>query len=130
MKPDLSAMKLAAPDVPERLVAEHLARLEVRYFERFDGQAVTSHLRGLSELSQLLPVNVLVSPGAAGLVECTILGFDAPGLFSLVTGVLMSLGFSVLSGDVYTYGPPVGPPGSRRADPYRRRRIVDVFIGR
>ncbi|SRR5579884_658755 len=134
MEPDPAALQQLAPHVSPRLISEHLARLDATYFDRFDAATIAEHLRRLDGLSPLLPADAIVSRQDDGQVECTILGFDAPGLFSLATGILMSLGFSILSGDVYTYGPAVRrrmTPHTRRApDAYRRRRIVDYFVGR
>jgi glutamate-ammonia-ligase adenylyltransferase len=131
MKPQPAALQRALPDLPGTLISEHVNRLPDSYFERFDAAAIAAHLRALASLSPLLPAEALLREVAAGQIEVTFVGLDAPGLFSLLTGVLMSLGFSIASGEVYTYAP--APPGRRprsAADPYRRRRIVDLFLGR
>src|SRR5437016_1824609 len=106
MRPDAAALNQAAPDLPHSLIEQHLRRLDDSYFDVFDVPAVATHLRALATLSPLLTAEALVEAKPGGQVECTVVGFDAPGLFSLVTGILMSLGFSITSGDVYTYAPP------------------------
>nr|HID59007.1 glutamate-ammonia-ligase adenylyltransferase [Desulfobacterales bacterium] len=140
MKPSFEAFKAACPQVDERLLHEHLSRLGERYFRSFDERDLYKHLRGLSRLSHQHPVEVLLDAKRDGSVDCTFLAFDYPYLFSLITGVLAGMGFSIVSGDVFTYRPFVekglprhyrrGWPGrSTRKDPIKRRRIIDHFSG-
>ena len=58
-------------------------------------------------------------------VSCTVVAFDYPAEFSLITGILSSSGVSIVSGDAFTWSaaPEGTPPG------LARRRIVDVFVG-
>ena len=58
MKPTLDQMRRACPDVDEGLLAEHLSRLDDRYFESFDESGIADHVRGLSRLSPEHPVEV------------------------------------------------------------------------
>lgn len=141
-KPDWQHLKQLCPDADERLVREHLARLDDSYFRRFGPEEVARHVRGLSRVTPEHPVEVLAVPGADNRCELTVLAFDYPGEFSLITGVLAGLGFSIVTGDVYTYARAAAPgPESRQAllrrgrhkpvfvDPLQRRRIVDHFSG-
>ncbi|HEX6510949.1 MAG TPA: hypothetical protein VF157_01525, partial [Chloroflexota bacterium] len=132
MKPDAAELQQLAPEVPSRLIAEHMARLEESYFQRFEPPAIAAHLRGLAQLSPLNPAETLIDHRPDGRIDCTLLGFDAPALFSLATGILMSLGFSISSGDAFTYAPAMGPArrSRERPNPYVRRRVVDSFAGK
>lgn len=130
MKPDTAALQELVPDAPPGLVAEHVQRLDDSYFERFDVAAIAAHIRVLAQLSPLLPVDAIVTARDDGQVECTVLGFDAPGAFSVITGILMSLGFTIASGEADTYGPPLQRQSHRPTKDGQRRRIVDFFVGR
>ncbi len=120
------------------LAAEHLSRLDSRYLARFSPEDAVSHARDLAHLTAAEPVRVRVRPvGSAGgspwsALDCTVLAFDHPGVFSLVTGVLSSAGFHILSGDIFTYGDPrptgETTPGAT-VDALRRKRIIDTFAG-
>ncbi|MDE3074407.1 MAG: glutamate-ammonia-ligase adenylyltransferase, partial [Chloroflexota bacterium] len=109
-----------------------------QYFQRFDDPIVAEHVRGLAHLSASQPAEVQVAVQRDGLVNVTVLAFDYPSAFSLIAGVLTSAGFSILSGEVFTYGParhaPTSPAAGRgprrRVSPeLARRRIVDSFSG-
>jgi len=140
MKPSIEAFKAACPEVDERLLHEHLSRLSERYFRSFDERELCRHLKGLSRISHQHPVEVLLDAKRDGSVDCTILAFDYPYLFSLITGVLAGIGFSIISGDVFTYRPFIEKAlphrhqrGAfhrlKRRDPIKRRRIIDHFSG-
>jgi glutamate-ammonia-ligase adenylyltransferase len=140
MKPTVEACKAACPGVEEALLHGHLTRLGDHYFARFNHEQIYKHLVGLSRLSPQNPVEVLLETREDDSLECTVLAFDYPGLFSIITGVLAGMGFNILSGDVFTYErsatkPPRGSPRSKSErqrfsqDPLKRRRIVDYFSG-
>jgi glutamate-ammonia-ligase adenylyltransferase len=142
MKPQLEELKALCAEIPEALLREHLGRLPERYFELFGGGEVCAHLHALSELSPLRPVQLLVRPLEPEVVECTVLAFDYPGEFSLITGILSASGLNILSGDVFTYGrssvqqrAPAGEGRTRRrrrpaVEPLARGRNIDHFTGR
>lgn len=124
----------------ERLVRQHLERLEDAYFQRFDLEQAAEHVRRLAALGRDHPVELIVE-GEPGSLAATVLAFDHPSLFSLLCGTLAGMGFSIEAGDVFTYGPsgetaeaPRRAGGFRRRkpvfDPTRKRRIIDRFIGR
>ncbi len=115
------------PEVDQRIVEEHLRRLDERYFARFSEEEIVSHLAALAALSGTQPVRILVSEGEAGRLVCTILAFDHQGAFSLIAGVLSAMGFDINSGDIFTWGPP--DTRSPRDLSLRRRRIIDEFAG-
>ena len=140
MKPSLAILKDGCPGVDEVLLQEHLTRLSDEYFASFDHEQVCSHLNGLARISPENPVEILLKLSTDDRVDCTVLAFDYPGLFSIITGVLAGMGFNILSGHVFTYQRSTHQPSpksrrmrvSRRIsfqDPLARRRIVDHFSG-
>ncbi|HVO84564.1 MAG TPA: glutamate-ammonia-ligase adenylyltransferase, partial [Syntrophobacteria bacterium] len=139
MKPTFDQVKAACPGIDDGLIHEHIARLTGRYFYSFPADAVYRHLTALARLSPDHPVEVLFESGDSEIVACTVLGFDYPALFSLITGILAGIGFNILSGDVFTYertsaeAPKETRRRRRQGLPSRafsgRRRIVDHFAG-
>ena len=103
MKPSLARLCSLCPQTELELIREHLARLEERYFQYFSEDTVAEHLRVLGRLSSEQPVQTLVQPRERDRLEITVLAFDYPGEFSLITGVLAASGFNIISGEVYTY---------------------------
>lgn len=139
-KPDIQTSGSARPDIDQRLVREHLTRLGEAYFETFREEEIHLHLACLSRLGPAHPVEVLAKRLEDERVECTVLAFDYPAEFSLITGVLAGTGMDILSGDVFTYRVQPEIPSEQRPrrgrggsaslqDPFRRRRIIDRFIG-
>ena len=115
-----------APGLDRRLAAEHLARLDTRYFERFGIAEVARHVGAIATLGPGAPVAVLVDQEQSG-VRVTVLAFDHPGAFSAIAGVLSSMGFDVVGGDIFTWTRPAAD--SPRETELRRRRIIDTFTG-
>lgn len=157
VKPSVEQLASLCPGVEERLIRQHVERLDDAYFERFDLEQVAEHVRGLAGVSAQQPVNVVVAALDDDRVAVTVLGLDYPSEFSLITGVLSGMGLSIESGDVFTYtsrngeGQPVGGGpvaiGAKRRRLFKgpgrpaaagldaaggevRRRIIDHFIGR
>jgi glutamate-ammonia-ligase adenylyltransferase len=120
-------LTLSLPDVDPRLIAEHVSRLDARYFERFGQEEIARHVEGLSSLCPTRAAALQVDRLPGGEVACTVLAFDHPGAFSLITGVLSSMGFDIRSGDIFTWSPAL--PAAPRSLELRRRRIVDHFTG-
>jgi glutamate-ammonia-ligase adenylyltransferase len=117
----------------ERVRTEHIARLGERYSRIFSEKDVERHLAVLGRLSPLHPVEILLDPRRDGTLDCTVLAFDYPSEFSLITGILAGMGFSIVSGEVFT---DEGIPQSQirrkrleREDLGKRRRIIDHFSG-
>ena len=133
------------PATPPAVVHEHLTRLEDRYFEQFDVDAICAHLKGVSELSKTNPVELQIHRSNTGRIECTIFAFDYPFEFSIITGILSSSGFQIHSGSIFTYSkarekrssqPRRQRRTARRPNAeeiqnrlLRRRRIIDNFVG-
>jgi glutamate-ammonia-ligase adenylyltransferase len=127
MKPALADLRALAPDVDGDLAREHLQRLEDRYFELFSASEVAEHLEGLAALSPDHPVEVLVRAGPE--IDCTVIAFDYPGEFSIITGILGATGFNILSGDVFTWAEARSGGAKAGGAGLRRRRIIDHFSG-
>jgi glutamate-ammonia-ligase adenylyltransferase len=140
MKQKFEEFRRACPDVDEGFLNEHLSRLGNRYFSSFGDDDLFRHLKGLSRLSSQHPVEVLIQVRRDGSVDCTVLAFDYPFEFSIITGILAGMGFNIRSGEVFTYRP-ISPKPSRphrkkklsvksaSQDDSARRRIIDHFSG-
>ncbi|MFH1477089.1 MAG: glutamate-ammonia-ligase adenylyltransferase [Verrucomicrobiota bacterium] len=137
MKPILAKLRAQCPDIPEPALNEYLARLDENYFAVFNLPQMQAHLRALERLRPEHPVEVIFEPGPEGQTACTVLAFDYPAEFSLITGVLSAMGFDILSGDVFTYAHAKSEAtASRRrrseannASLMKRRKIIDRFSG-
>jgi glutamate-ammonia-ligase adenylyltransferase len=125
----VSAAQLASlsPGVDPDLIQQHLARLDGRYFARFSPEEIAGHLAALSTLTADHPASVTVLVQDSGEVACTVLAFDHPGAFSLIAGVLSSMGYDIRSGDIFTWAAP--RPDTPRSLALRRKRIIDHFTG-
>ncbi|NTV32638.1 MAG: hypothetical protein HGA50_05035, partial [Deltaproteobacteria bacterium] len=117
----------------ERLRAEHMTRLGERYSRIFSEKDVERHLSALGRLSPQHPVEILLDPRRDGTLDCTVLAFDYPSEFSLITGILAGMGFNIFSGEVFTdEGSPQIVAKRKRHDKEdlrKRRRIIDHFSG-
>jgi len=122
MKPSLDQIRTWCLQVPKERILLHLERLGKSYFQTFDLPTVALHIHGLSRLSSDHPCEVFFGETKEALLTCTILAFDYPSEFSLITGTLAGTGFSIFSGHVFTY---------RRegSEPLSRRYIIDQFAG-
>jgi glutamate-ammonia-ligase adenylyltransferase len=140
MKQRFEEFRRACPDVDEGFLKEYLSRLGNRYFSSFGEDDLNRHLKSLSRLSSQHPVEVLLQVRRDGSVDCTVLAFDYPFEFSIITGILAGMGFNIHSGEVFTYRPvPLKPSRPHRKkklsaksasqDLSARRRIIDHFSG-
>ncbi len=146
MRADPQAIAALCPGLDDRIVREHVQRLDDDYLARFDPPLIAEHLLSLSRLSSDRPVDVLLTNEGDRRASCAVLAFDHPFEFSLITGVLASVGLRINSGDVFTLRPATsnaaapgrgGRPQRRprhrptlRAparDPIKRAVIVDYF---
>jgi glutamate-ammonia-ligase adenylyltransferase len=104
-----------------------------RYTDVFTVEQAARHRAVLAALTPTQPVEVLVESGADGLVACTVLAFDYPALFSLISGLLGAAGLNILAGDIFTSVPPAAaaPRPARRIPRAEmkaaRRHIIDHF---
>jgi len=122
MKPSLEELRSLCPEVPKERIAQHMDRLGESYFQAFSPAAVAAHLRGLTHLSAKEPCQILFEARGDREMSCTILAFDYPSEFSLITGTLAGSGFSILAGQVFTYSRSPGKVSQRRC-------IIDQFVG-
>lgn len=139
MKPALNELQAACPEIEPALLAEHLARLDDNYFEIFQPAQIQRHLRALAGLSPAAPSAVIFDPGPGNAMACTVMAFDYPALFSLITGALAARGFNILSGEIFTYARRTAGGTREDAEPATeagrpdagasRRRIIDYFTG-
>ncbi len=140
MRPSLESLKSDIPGVDARLVEEHLARLRDDYFNRFSNDEVKTHLLAISKLCPDHPIEIVLNQSMDKSVECTIVAFDYPAEFSLITGTLAGHGLNILSGDVYTYkrATQKRPKDDfekktinrlSRPNNIHRRKIIDTFSG-
>ncbi len=139
MKPDITSLLHAAPGCSRQTAEQHLERLGENYFKIFNTRTVAFHLDLISRLSAEQPVCVHTDHRAS-LTTCTIIAFDYPFAFSLITGILGSTGFSIQSGTAFTYeqSPYQASRSMHRRrylrqtvaeDVHHRRKIIDTFIG-
>jgi [glutamine synthetase] adenylyltransferase / [glutamine synthetase]-adenylyl-L-tyrosine phosphorylase len=124
-----------------------ISRLPDRYGLRFDAEAQAHHAEMLSKVDDQNPVQCFFSDASDGRVTVTVVTFNYDYVFSLITGVLSSHGFNVLSGEAFTEKVAEHVPVNRfrtfhgddsgyARGVYRapravaRRKIVDVFTGK
>ena len=59
-------------------------------------------------------MQLLTATQPDGMLSCTVIAYNYPAEFSVITGTLTSLGLSVEAGDVFTYKPTKQPSTRRR----------------
>ena len=108
---------------------EHLSRLGERYLNTFTEPELVRHARAAHRLGPEMPANVSVEATAFERFACTVVAFDYRDEFSLITGVLGSLGLSIEQGHAFTYArdprPGAAEQGAVSRRRTRRRRRVD-----
>ena len=138
---ELSTVRSLLAELDVDLLEQHLGRLEDTYLLRFDANAIAQHVHCLAQLSAENPVEALLDDLGDRSVRCTVLAFDYPFEFSLITGLLAGTGFNIEHGDVFTLGRPAqtrpqqGPRRESRPKPpprdgFSQPVIVDCFTGR
>lgn len=137
MSVDSLAISSLCPDVDVEAIETHLKRVESDYLQQFGATEIAGHIRKLLGLSDQTPAGLVLRDHGDGLIECTVLAFDHPFEFSVITGVLAGTGFSIESSDVFTLARVSRPPGRRSPPSHERHRdalkdpvILDVFRGR
>ncbi|MFP4209714.1 MAG: glutamate-ammonia-ligase adenylyltransferase [Alkalispirochaeta sp.] len=93
---------------------EVLASLPPRYFELYDDEEIAAHAAAIASLSDDYPVRIVSrffvtasggdesgrsDPRSCTFTVCT---WDAPGLFSYISGILGARQFNIQSGEVFT----------------------------
>jgi len=125
MKPSFEELKKICPEVPENLLRSHLDRLDENYYDVFTLPQAGNHIRSLAGLTGEHPVAVLFEEEQGNAMSCTVLAYDYPAEFSLITGVLSATGFNILSGNVFTYA----HSGNEHNKSEKKRMIIDRFCG-
>ncbi|MDY6934878.1 MAG: glutamate-ammonia-ligase adenylyltransferase [Spirochaetota bacterium] len=134
-------IKSACPDIDDNIINDHLARLESDYFYYFSRNNIFDHLRAVSELSYKNPVKVITNLSSDECITCTVIARDYPAVFSLITGILSSLDYRIISGKIFTYkkdsvSPHTPKPGFKKnpsaalKKTTNKRIIIDHFYGR
>ncbi len=129
LKPGFREIKQRLPDIKDHEIIEHLEGLPSLYFEKFRADTICLHILNLSRLYRKNPVHIISRVLPEGVIECTVLSFDYPAVFSLITGVLSSNGFRFISGDIFTYRR-AGRTARPKTAEFFRRKIIDQFRGR
>ncbi len=138
MNPLVESILAAAPTLDRQLAAHHCERLSAVYYRVFSPATIARHIATISSLTQETPVRVIIDDVGENRVDCTVVAFDYPGAFSLITGLLAAFGISILTGHIFTYArgsPPSPAPSPTRSlttpHPlaFTRRCIIDYFSG-
>ncbi len=139
LKPSLADLQRAAPGLNKAFLADFLNRLPVSYFAGFTLSRQAEHAESLNRLTSRNPVELKIEIKSEDRVECTVLAFDHPSVFTIITGLLSGLGLNIIEGDVFTYAPPskqstaalksrTDLSAGRASNHLRRRRIIDRFV--
>ncbi len=126
-----------APEVDPAFAADFLQRLPEYYRQSFAIERQAAHLAALYRLSPKNPVELLIDINGENQIECSIMTFDQPAVFAVITGILSGLGLNIIEGDAFTYAPADNTPAKNSSTSrYRRkpgsnrtrRRIIDRFL--
>ena len=81
-----------------------LERMPARYFNECSEAQVNAHRQMQQQLSDQTPfaIEVRAAESDPELTSVTIVAYDYPAEFSIITGLLSATGFNIVSGDVYT----------------------------
>jgi glutamate-ammonia-ligase adenylyltransferase len=145
MKPTLQEFSSLCGSLSPEAAEEILQRLAERYFVTVPPEDQARHAAALVSLNNGIDTwKIDINPLPGNLIKVTVISFDYPGEFSILTGLLGVTGFHIRSGTIYTYShfPEDEPVRTKRFDPWhtrvrhvkkiggiKRRKIVDVFIG-
>ncbi len=127
-------------ELSSEMIDLHLKRVPDDYLEAFTPEVIGDHLRAIDRLSENHPVEVMIQPLEDNRIACTVIAFDHPFEFSLITGTLAGASVNIESGDVYTLEAVNRSRHTRRHSPMHRSRIernactdaiiIDRFTGR
>jgi len=142
--PEMKEIEALCPDIPREFIENHVSSLAEDYFTTFSREEIQTHLRGLFSINPGQPVQVHFSTSPNGMISCTVLAHDYPGVFSIITGLLSASGFDIHSGRIFTYIRKEKQQardtsrGQQKKYGYRRhslqekpkdRKIIDLFTG-
>lgn len=128
--------QLNATDLPATLIRDHLERMDISYFERYQADAIQTHIDMINRLSADNLAEVHVDPLGPSEWCITIIAFDYMAEVSTISGLFVAHGLAIVDGDVFTYAgmmPSAVPAASakrpRRPDPRRRRSRIAPSTG-
>ena len=97
-----TAIERLCTDLDLAAVRKLLGRMDRDYFDRFDDATIAEHVRRLLALSTDQPASIILRREPDGLIECTVLAFDRPFEFSIITGMLAGNSFNIENSDIFT----------------------------
>jgi len=107
-------------------IQRHVERMDPSYQTAFSPQDISHH----AALAGQLDEDHLAQVDATALEDnrwrVTIVGFDYPGVLSLICGLMFVYGLNIHDGNAFTYEP-ANEPSRSRENRSTRRKIVDVF---
>ncbi|MEX0885965.1 MAG: hypothetical protein WD009_05955 [Phycisphaeraceae bacterium] len=118
---DIDAIARRCPEADPARVRHLLGRVDAEYHARFDEAAIAEHVGRLTRLDRQNPVETILEERDTGHVACTVLAFDHPFEFSLITGVLAATGLRIETGDIFTLPPVDDVTGGEGRATTRRR---------
>jgi [glutamine synthetase] adenylyltransferase / [glutamine synthetase]-adenylyl-L-tyrosine phosphorylase len=101
-RPDPDFFADSMREVSREEAENHIANLPNRYFEIFEVEKQLYHFTLLKELSVSDPYRIITDTLDEGLFGITIISYDFPSEFSIITGLLGTIGFNIVSGDAFT----------------------------
>lgn len=127
-------------------VQKHLSRLSAGYVATFSAEDIERHAILAERITPENLVELETIPLEDGRWQITVVGYDYPGVLSLICGLFFAHGFDIHAGNVFTYRPQpqtLAPTGAAQKKPWQtnrfpkpatpskkegRQKIVDVFI--
>ena len=104
-------LEILPMEIPQEKVRGHLGAMPESYFLGFSSKTIAYHLRLFEEYGNSVGSDIVFHPDE-GYDEFTFCGFDEPGLFSKLCGVLSANGINIMGARIVT----------RKDD-----RVLDVF---
>lgn len=143
MRPKFEDLKKQLTDIPENVMADFITGLSNRYFRYFKKSQYLEQLTRMAVLTPQNPVEIIIENSEGRHVQCTIVGYEYDGIFSLITGTLSANGLNIVSGEVFTFGKQQQAPraiknksdwvslrGYRSVSADKKKRyIIDHFVG-
>ncbi|HUX14364.1 MAG TPA: glutamate-ammonia-ligase adenylyltransferase [Spirochaetia bacterium] len=141
----VNAVLRLAPELGRKKIESFLLSAPAGYLLEFEPEEISSHISGLENLTEATPFHIAITPFPDALIDVTVIAYDFPAEFAVLTGILGSAGFDILSGAAFTFELSSAEPSANRRAASRRyfspfgprpeavkpsTRIVDRFRGR
>ncbi len=94
-----------SPKIPDQILASHLLYMEPDYFLEYNRDDIQKHLQAITNLSDNKTCSVRMSEDKT-LVSVLVIGFDVPGVFAMITGLMTIFDLNILSGKAFSYHKP------------------------